>query len=194
LNSFSQIEEIVRVAISGGRLLAARCQALQTKLAHRLQHLVARLPFEILPGLEQIRVEEGGDALQDDVVIEDDPLVRGRQVLAGPRRLERHPRRRHHHPVGDTRDAERPQLARSARLWDVNPSQRPRPVGPGAQLRGELIEEVAHPAGHDVIDGHARGFHSLVGGPGLPSRGGDPLCSGDLLQHSSLPFARRHRP
>src|SRR6266540_7406810 len=47
----------------------------------------------------------------------------------------------------------RPQLAWPARLRDVNPSQRPRPVGPGAQPLGEFVEEVAHPGTHDVIDG-----------------------------------------
>jgi hypothetical protein len=36
----------------------------------------------------------------------------------------------------------------------VNPPQRPRPVTTGAQLLGELVEEVAHPGTHDVADGN----------------------------------------
>ena len=47
--------------------------------------------------------------------------------------------------------------------------------------------------GPDVIDRDVRGLHSLIGGSGLARRGGDPLCSGHLLQHLSLPSARRCR-
>ncbi len=39
---------------------------------------------------------------------------------------------RHDHPVGDGGDAERPGLARLARLGDVHPPQRLGPVGPGS--------------------------------------------------------------
>jgi hypothetical protein len=46
----------------------------------------------------------------------------------------------------------------------------------------------------DVVEADGRRFHSLVSSAGLPRRGGDFLCCGDLLQHSSLPCARRCRP
>ena len=55
------------------------------------------------------------------------PEARGQEV-GFEDRLEHDPRRRHHHPVGHTSDAERPRLARPARLRDADSSQRPRTV------------------------------------------------------------------
>ena len=81
--------------------------------------------------------------------------VAGREEVGFEDRLEHDPRRRHHHPIGHTRDTERPQLPWPARLRDMNPPQRPRPIGPGTQLLGELVEEIAHPGAHDIVDGHA---------------------------------------
>ena len=46
----------------------------------------------------------------------------------------------------------------------------------------------------DVIERDGRGLHPLIGSAGLARRGGDFLRSGHLLQHSSLPSARRCRP
>jgi len=62
---------------------------------------------------------------------------------------------RHHHPIGHTRDTERPQLTWPPRLWDMNPPQRPRTVLARPELLSEFVEEVTHPGGHDVVDGHA---------------------------------------
>jgi hypothetical protein len=70
-------------------------------------------------------------------------------------RLEHDPRRRHHHPVGHRGNTERPGLPRSARLGDMDPPQRPRPVSAGAQLGGEPVEEVVHPGALDLVDGRA---------------------------------------
>ena len=45
-----------------------------------------------------------------------------------------------------------------------------------------------------VIKSDGRGLHSLIGSAGLSRGRSDFLSCGDLLQHSSLPFARRCRP
>jgi hypothetical protein len=45
--------------------LAGRCQLLQPELAHRLQHLVARLLARPLRRLEQAFADEGRDAIED---------------------------------------------------------------------------------------------------------------------------------
>jgi hypothetical protein len=96
-------------------------------------------------------------------------------------RLEHDPRRRHHHPIGDTRDAERPQLAWPARLRDVRPPQRPRPVGPGPQPRGELIEELAHPRVHDVADGDPVDARGPAVDTDLAPRPPEHVAAGDLV-------------
>src|ERR1039458_3299615 len=79
--------------------------------------------------------------------------VAGGQEVGFEDRLEHDLCRRHHHPIGHTGDTKRPQRAWPARLGDIHPSQWPRPVDPGPQLRGELVEELAHPGTHDRVDG-----------------------------------------
>ena len=107
--------------------------------------------------------------------------VAGREEVGFEDRLEHDLRRRHHLPVGHTRDTERPQLPRPARLWDMNAPQRPRPVRSGTQLGGELVEKAAHPGSHDIVDCDpidARG--STVGtdlAPGPPEH----VAAGDLV-------------
>ncbi len=99
--------------------------------------------------------------------------VAGGQEIGFEDRLQHRLRRRHHHPIGHTRDTERPQLARPTRLRYERPPQRLRPVGPGTQLLGELIEKVTDPGTHNVIDGD-------------PIDTGRPAVSTDLapsLQH-----------
>ena len=56
------------------------------------------------------------------------------------------------------------------------------------------VRRDAHGGRPDVIESDGRGLHLLVGSASLPRGGGDFLSCGDLLQHSSLPFARRCRP
>jgi hypothetical protein len=71
-----------------------------------------------------------------------------RQEVGFVDRLKHDLRRRHHHPVGHRGNPERPSLPRPARL--ANAPQRSRPI-PG----GELVEEVADPEAHDVVDRYA---------------------------------------
>jgi hypothetical protein len=63
----------------------------------------------------------------------------------------------------------------------MNPPQRPRPVCPGLELHGELVEEVAHPGTHDVIDGDPinaeRPTVSTDLAPGPPEH----VAAGDLV-------------
>ena len=82
------------------------------------------------------------------------PVARGQKV-GFEDRLEHDLRRCHHHPVGHTRDPERPQLAWLARLGDMHPPQRPRTVLARPQLRGELVEELIDPEALHVIDRYA---------------------------------------
>ena len=63
----------------------------------------------------------------------------------------------------------------------MHPPQRPRPVGPGPQLHGELFEELAHPGVHDAADGHAIDARSSSVctdlAPSLPEH----VAAGDLV-------------
>ena len=83
--SFEQSEEEPGVAISDGRLLAARRQPLQPELAHRLQHPEARLALDALLLAQQALVDQRGNAVED---IErplrvDDRLGRLQRAAAG---------------------------------------------------------------------------------------------------------------
>ena len=53
----------------------------------------------------------------------------------------------------DRGNPERPRLSRPARFGDTDTPQRPRPVTPGPQLASESIEELAHPATLDRLNG-----------------------------------------
>jgi hypothetical protein len=101
-------------------------------------------------------VDRRPDRLQSVVgrTLRAEPVAGGQEVGLEDR-LEHDPRRRHHHPVGHRGNPERPELARPARLGDLDPPRRPRPVATGTQLRGEPVEEVAHPGALDLLDGHA---------------------------------------
>ena len=107
--------------------------------------------------------------------------VAGREEVGFEDRLEHDLRRRHHHPIGHTRDTERPQLARPARLRDMRPPQRPRPVGPGPQLHGELIEELAHPGVHDTADAHTIDARSSSVCTDLTPSLPEHVAAGDLV-------------
>jgi hypothetical protein len=139
-----------------------------------------------------------------------DPRRRGCVSPTGPR--ARRPvvpvhvydlRRRHDHPISDSGNAEWPGLARLARLWDSDPSQRLGPIGTGSKICGEAVKEGPHrlrTLGFDVGDTHAvdaRG--SLVGGHVNPrpphhvaadefvEEGMEPACPvllGTAIQHA----------
>jgi hypothetical protein len=107
--------------------------------------------------------------------------VAGREEVGFEDRLEHDLRRRHDHPVGQARDADGPELAWFARLGDVRPPQRLRPVGSGTQLGGEPVEEVANPGADHVVDGDPiDAGRAAVGtdlAPGLPEH----VAAGDLV-------------
>jgi hypothetical protein len=66
----------------------------------------------------------------------------------------------------------------------MDPSQRPRPVRPGTQLRGEPVEEVAHPGALDLIDGHAIDTRSPAVSTNLAPRPAHDVAAGDLVKQS----------
>ena len=107
--------------------------------------------------------------------------VAGGQEVGFEDRLEHDLCCRHHHPVGHARNAERPQLTWPARLGDMNPSQRPRPIRPGLELRGELVEEVADPGTHDVIDGDPIDAGRPTVSTDLAPRLPEHVAAGDLV-------------
>src|SRR5688572_30794298 len=99
-------------------------------------------------------------------------------------RLKHDPRRRHHHPVGHRGNPERPGLPRPARLGNQNAPQRPRPVPAGTQLRGELVEEVAHPGTLDLLDGHTIDAGRSAVSTDLVPRPAHDVAAGDLVKQS----------
>ena len=64
----------------------------------------------------------------------------------------------------------------------MHPPQRPRPVCAGAQLRGELFEEVAHPGGLDVVDRDAIGARGPLVGTDLAPSPLQYVAAGDLVE------------
>ena len=107
--------------------------------------------------------------------------VAGGEEVGFEDRLEHGLRCRHHHSVGHAGDAEWPHLTWPARLRDVHPPQRPRPVGSGAQLLGELIEELTHPRGDDVADGDAIDARCAPVGTDLAPSLPEHVAAGDLV-------------
>ena len=66
----------------------------------------------------------------------------------------------------------------------MNTPQRPRPVGIGAQLRGELIEELTHPQGDHVVDGDAINAGRTSVGTDLAPGPANDVAAGDLVIQS----------
>jgi hypothetical protein len=60
-------------------------------------------------------------------------------------RLEHDLHRGLHDPIPNRRDRQRPALPRTGRLRDKHPPRRQRPVGPAAQVRGQLVEQPGNP-------------------------------------------------
>jgi hypothetical protein len=107
--------------------------------------------------------------------------VAGGQEVGFEDRLEHDLRRHHDHPVGQARDAERPELAWFARLGDVRPPERPWPVVTGAQPLGEPVEELAHPGSHNVIDGDPIDARGSAVGTDLTPSPPEHVAAGDLV-------------
>jgi hypothetical protein len=107
--------------------------------------------------------------------------VAGREEVGFEDRLEHDLGCRHHHPVGHTRDAKRPELSRPARLGDTHPPQRPRTVPARPELHGEFVKELIDPEVFHVIDRYAID----TGGPSvhtnLPPRPVHDVAAGDLV-------------
>jgi hypothetical protein len=98
--------------------------------------------------------------------------------------------RRHHHPVTHTRDTQWPGLTRLARLGDMDPPQRLRPVGPGGQLSGEFGQEHFHPGLLDGIDRHAVDAGSPPVEPHIAPRPDKDVAAGDLVEEGMEPSLR----
>jgi hypothetical protein len=64
----------------------------------------------------------------------------------------------------------------------MDPPQRPRPVATGTQHAGELVEEVAHPGAHDVIDGYTIDARGPAIGTDLAPRLPEHVAAGDLVE------------
>jgi hypothetical protein len=105
-------------------------------------------------------------------------------------RFEHDLRRRHHHPIGDGGNAQRPGLTRPARLRDVHPPQRLRPVRPGPKLSGQRIEEGPHrlhTPGLDRRDTHAVHAGSALVGGHIDPRPPHHITAGDLVEQGVEP-------
>ncbi|MDQ2759022.1 MAG: hypothetical protein M3Y17_00925, partial [Actinomycetota bacterium] len=63
----------------------------------------------------------------------------------------------------------------------MNPPERPRPVGPGAQLLHEPVEEVAHPGAHKIVDGDAIDAQRAAVSPDLAPSPLEHVAAGDLV-------------
>src|SRR5919198_481750 len=61
------------------------------------------------------------------------------------------------------------------------PPQRPRPVGPGAQLGGELVEKLADRGRRDVVDGDAIDAGGPAVGTDLAPSPPEHVAAGDLV-------------
>jgi hypothetical protein len=96
----------------------------------------------------------------------------------------------HRYPVAHGRDAERPGLARLARLGDVHPSQRRRPVGPGPQVRGELLQEGRHPGRLNGLDGYPINAWRPSVGTDVPPCPPQDVAAGDLVVEGMETTAR----
>jgi len=58
----------------------------------------------------------------------------------------------------------------------------PRPVRAGTQLRGEFVEEVAHPGALDRVDGHAIDARSSAVSTDLAPSPAHDVAAGDLVK------------
>jgi hypothetical protein len=63
----------------------------------------------------------------------------------------------------------------------MNPPQRPRPVRPGAQLRGKLVEELTHPRGDHFVDGDPINAGRAAVGTDLAPSPPEHVAAGDLV-------------
>jgi DNA invertase Pin-like site-specific DNA recombinase len=113
--------------------------------------------------------------------------VAGRQEVGLEHRLEDQLRCRHRYPVAHGRDAERPGLARLARLGNVDPPQRRRPVGPGPKRCREVLEEGCHPGRLDLLDGHAIDAGCPSVGTNVVPGPFEDIAAGDLVEQGMEP-------
>ena len=111
----------------------------------------------------------------------------GRQKVGLEHRLEHDPRGGHRHPVADCGYPERPGLARLARLGDMYPTQRLRPVSPGPKLGGESFEEFLHPGLLDSVHADAIDPGSALVGTHVAPRLPHHVAAGDLVKQGVKP-------
>jgi hypothetical protein len=66
----------------------------------------------------------------------------------------------------------------------MNPPKRPRPIATGTQLSGELIEKVANPRAHDIVDGDPIDAGRATVGTDLAPSSEHHVAAGDLVKQS----------
>ncbi len=116
--------------------------------------------------------------------------VAGRGEVGLEDRFKDQLRRRHRYPVAHGRDAKRPGRPRPARLGDVDPPQRRRPVRPGPECCGEVVEEGRHPGRLDTGDGDSVGAGRPSVGAHLVPGPFEDVAAGDLVEQGMEPAVR----
>jgi hypothetical protein len=110
--------------------------------------------------------------------------VAARKEVSLEDRLEHDLRCRHHYPVGDRWDPERPQLTWPPGFRDLHPPKRPRPISPGPQLHGERVEEIADPGTLDLLDGHTINTGRPAVSTNLTPGSPHDVAAGDMVKES----------
>jgi len=64
------------------------------------------------------------------------------------------------------------------------PPKRPRPIGPGPQLHGEGVEEIADPGTLDLLDGHTINTGRSAVGTNLTPGSRHDVAAGDMVKES----------
>lgn len=130
---------------------------------------VVRGPPNDLTGLDRRPLGPEPETASQEVGLED--------------RFEDQLRRRHDHPISDRRDTKRPGLTRPARLGDVHPPQRRRPVRARLQPLRQVIEEHADPTRLDSIDRDTIDTRCTPLGTHVAPRTPQDVAAGDVAVH-----------
>jgi hypothetical protein len=67
---------------------------------------------------------------------------------------------------------------------DMHPPKRPRPIGPGPQLHGKRVEEIARPGTLDLLDAHTINTGRSAVGTNLTPGSPHDVAAGDMVKES----------